>query len=491
MIGADTELDFDQDYGSTGSAQATSLLPEQEQALELIGHLTSYSDMLVVVTGPDGSGKTLLARTLADRREQPDDTLFITADLMFGMPALLRRIASHWNLSLPQEPGAARERIRAEALERAQIGGSLLLVIDQAEQLDADTLNDIAHLALLAPQALMFILFGLTGFERSLRGGPAQAPVHIQQLQPLSKESAQQLLQQVNPGALKAAELNAAWQQSQGWPGALLRHAGEYTLSVTPDDVPKPRARKEKREKKASGGFPVTHILAVATLVAALGIALLYRDDGSDQVIEEVTTIPLQDDFLRGSVGDDMSTGRESLPGDELAEPDAVPAIPPMDESVPASDADYNYAPGAMESAPVAADTGIRTPEPVVPATPVAPARTEPVKVAPVATQAPAASAAAGDRQRLLAVQSGYVVQLFGSYNSANADKFRRQWQEQIIGTLYLYETRHNNKPWFVVVSGVYGSRAEATAAVNALPRPLRSQSPWIRDITAVQKVLR
>src|SRR5690554_1970873 len=120
-----------------------ALLPVQEETLELVAHLAAYSDMLVVVSGPDGSGKTLLA----------------------------------------------------EALQRSEQGGHLLLMIDQAEQLDTETLNDIAHFALLAPPAISIVLFGQPGFEQALRGGPAQAQVQVQSLAPLNAAAAQQLLQ--------------------------------------------------------------------------------------------------------------------------------------------------------------------------------------------------------------------------------------------------------------------------------------------------------
>ncbi|MCD8532979.1 MAG: SPOR domain-containing protein [Saccharospirillaceae bacterium] len=95
------------------------------------------------------------------------------------------------------------------------------------------------------------------------------------------------------------------------------------------------------------------------------------------------------------------------------------------------------------------------------------------------------------DERALLAASGGFVVQLFGSYQADNASGFRQQWQSQVAGSLYQYRTEHNNRPWYVVVAGVYSNRDEAKAAVNALPRELRTQSPWIRDVSAVQNILR
>lgn len=499
-----TEPDFDPYAGDARSGVLPPLLPVQEQTLELVAHLAAYSDMLVVVSGPDGSGKTLLAQTLTERRHAADDALLLTANNMLGMPALLQRIAAHWQIQLPQELPAARELIGREAQQRAEQGGHLLLVIDQAEQLDSETLNDIAHFALLVPQALSIVLFGQTGFEQALRGGPAQAQVQVQPLAPLNAADAQQLLQRVySPGqALPLSEKEFAFilQQSQGWPGALLMHAGDYFIAAEAADAP----RQVNAERKATGGFPLLHIIAIAALLAALGVSLLYRqqEPAEDMVSEQPEPV----DFLRGPLPGSVS-GNEPAAGQsadaEVAPPEVLTLDAPASASLPpvpeapdnvanpdnASAPDYNFpAVAAVPAAPAPA----AKPQPPVTAAkapvPVAPAVT---KTAPVAAPAPVAKAPAYDRSLLLDTPSGFVVQLFGSYEAANADKFRRQWRDEIIGSLYLYETRHNNKPWFVVVAGVYGSRAEATAAVNALPRPLRDQSPWIRDISAVKQALR
>ena len=107
------------------------------------------------------------------------------------------------------------------------------------------------------------------------------------------------------------------------------------------------------------------------------------------------------------------------------------------------------------------------------------------------ATAQPKTPSYTPDEQALLAPESGYIVQLLGSHSSTGAETFRDQWQSQVTGTLYRYQTTYKGKDWFVVVSGVYSSRAEARAAVNAMPSSLRKQSPWVRPVGDVQKVIR
>lgn len=479
----DAGLHTDADYSDE---QRLMLLPSQTQALELIAHMAVYSDMLVVVTGPDGSGKTTLAQELMTFHSDPEDTLLITADLMLGMPALLRRLGDLCQLRLPDDRAAAIQIIRDEARQWAADGRTVLLLVDQAEQLDADTLNDIAHFALLVDQGLAVVLFGRSGFEQALRGGPAQAPVHIQSLQPLNENEAQDLLQQVySPGRalpLSHSELKFLWQKAAGWPGALLLQAGDYFLAASPAAATVP----ETAAPASAGRFPLTHILALTVLVMALLLSFLYRTEPEPEAVLPVQPV----DVLRGIPLPEQPVGERSAAAEPdpfvstISAPEAETPQEPLPEepvaevsiSVPvvATEPDYNYTPPATPAPPASAA--------------VLPAAEKPVAAPPAA--AVVRPVPQTDAARLLAVSQGFVVQLFGSYKSDNADNFRQQWGKQIAARLYQYETRHNGKPWFVVVAGVYNSRPEAASAVNSWPSELRAQSPWIRDIRAVHPAL-
>jgi DamX protein len=478
------------------------LLSGQRKHLELLAHLASYSELLVAVTGPSGSGKTVLAQALAAQREDPEESLFITADLMLGMPAILSQIARRWDMpQLSDDIVHAREAIKDIALLRYNDGLSLLVIIDQADQLDADTLNDIAHFALLAPQAISFALFGQPGFELAFRESPAQAPVHVLNLEPLSLDDAALLIQQVfSPGqplALTQDELLFIWQQSAGWPQALLHHAEDYLLSPGAADAEAitPAAAQPNR-------FPLLHMLAIAGVAAALVVSFLYRagDDPAqvaspEQRLEIAQQGRAQDEDASTPVDGSLSP----FAADDAIETTEI--APPVVKTDVTSDApDYNYAVAETESAvqvnePAAAQAkpgiaDVTAPSSVPEKAAAAPARSAVSEVAAPRMQ-PNTPSRSADERALLAVKSGFVVQLFGTYQVDNASAFRLQWQSQVAGSLYQYRTEHNERPWFVVVAGVYGNRDEAKAAVNALPRELRTQSPWIRDVSAVQNILR
>ena len=477
----DTDYTLDHDTPQTDGQSSRSgfsapLLPGQYRHIELLSHLASYSELLVAVTGPEGSGKSVLAHALAAHREEPEDSLFIAADLMLGMPAILNAIAGHWNMPrLADDIVAAREAIRHTAEEQAAEGHSLLVIIDQAEQLDAETLNDIAHFALLAPQTIAFTLFGNTGFERSFRESPASAPLHILALEPLTLDDAALLIQQVyspqQPLPISQDELLLIYQQSGGHPTAVLRAAEDFLLHGTEGPASAP---ENTADKPAGSRFPLTHILAITAVAAALLMSFLYRG-GVDTAAPVVDSKPLPvPDPVVAPPAEPQDSGLTEKPDlSAFDQPSADVTVPEV-ASVP----DYNYVAQKTVITPV--EEKAETVAAAV-AEDNVPAAEEPLAAVPRSEA----------EKALLAVREGFVIQLFGSYSAGSAEQFRGQWHDKVAGSLYQYETEHKGRPWFVVVAGVFNSRTEATAAVNAMPEELRRQSPWIRDISVVQQALK
>lgn len=445
------------------------LLAEQEQQVAMLGHLASYSDMLIAVVGPEGSGKTSLAFELLKQHNNIDDTLYVAADIMFGIPSLLRRIGDVDQLQLPENRGQTIDLLKAYAEQRAAAGRSLLVVIDQAEQLDVDTLNEVAHLALLIPQGLSFILFGVTGFEQQFRRGPAQAAVHVQPLMPLTEDGAQMLLQQIyspnQPLPLSQTEFIYLYRESGGWPGHLLMQAAEYFIDA--EDAPK-RAGTNKKVASLSGWaerFPLTHVLALALLAIALLLSYWYQPTDKSEENIDITNQPQErnagvEDVLRGLPLPEpvLETTEAKLFQEEAIEqqPELELELEPAPKQEP--EIDYNYQ--------------------------------EPVKAA--ASPAPkVAKVAATDADKLLAIKTGAVAQLFGSYEKANADKFVQQWQPHLEQKLYQYQTQNRGKAWHVVVAAGFKSKTDAQQAIQKWPHKLRADRPWVRDIKDVHSALK
>ena len=79
---------------------------------------------------------------------------------------------------------------------------------------------------------------------------------------------------------------------------------------------------------------------------------------------------------------------------------------------------------------------------------------------------------------------SHYVIQLVGTRDKSAAARFLDKHRLGAEGTWFV--TSHENKPWYVVVYGLYPDGAAARAAIKTLPRPLRDGAPWARSVASV-----
>jgi DamX protein len=508
------KMDFDVELSATAKSLNTKggvsefmmmhLLDSQSRNVELLAHLASYSELLVVVAGPEGSGKSVIANALAAQRETPEDTLFLTASVMLGMPSILSSVANHWDMpAIHDDGGQSREAIRNEALARAEEGGNLLIIIDQADQLDPDTLNDIAHFALLAPQAISFALFGLPGYEGGFRHSPAQAPVHILTVEPINDNEASVLLANVyGDGAgcpLDSKELEQAIARSGALPGKLLAIAEQVMSS--------PRAAQASAR---SDGFPLRNILGIAAIATSIVMLVAYQlgSDNESPAPESLTSSKLEAAIQPQPVPDQVTDYNYSEVTESATEPKIDTVNLELASVAPAQTGDTGRA-AQVEALPVKTSAvaseisekakAVSTePSQASSASKSAPKPVEKTAIAPSVADLTKKESSAkpqqtytADEVALLKPESGYIVQLLGSSSADGANAFKGEWQAQVTGTLYQYEAVHNSKPWFVVVSGVYASKAEARAAVNALPPKLRSQSPWVRPLSDAQNALR
>ena len=280
-------------------------------------------------------------------------------------------------------------------------------------------------------------------------------------------------------------------------PGPALRQA-ERMLSSTTRTASTPVA----------GGFPMRNILAIAGVVTAIAMIFIYQWGASSATGElpqgELSPelqaqLEAAKDFNYPSSADGsgLQAASEASSTVELADRavvEAGSALSAADLSIKGSakvapsDAaikrDKLTAESASASVSAASDSGAQTDIAVTEAQ----AASKEDSAETVQVNTPSYTP---DEQALLAPESGYIVQLLGSHSSSGAESFRDQWRSQVTGSLYRYQTTYKGKDWFVVVSGVYSSRAEAKAAVNAMPAQLRKQSPWVRPVGDVQKVIR
>ncbi|MBQ0742439.1 MAG: SPOR domain-containing protein, partial [Pseudomonas sp.] len=84
---------------------------------------------------------------------------------------------------------------------------------------------------------------------------------------------------------------------------------------------------------------------------------------------------------------------------------------------------------------------------------------------------------------------SAFVLQLLGTRSRDAALSFIKQ--QSGLDNIGYFETLHEDRPWFVVTQGLYGTRQQAQQGVGALPEALRRQNPWPKGVGAIKQSLR
>lgn len=78
-----------------------------------------------------------------------------------------------------------------------------------------------------------------------------------------------------------------------------------------------------------------------------------------------------------------------------------------------------------------------------------------------------------------------FSIQLNASTSAESLKTFVKKNQ---ITNYQIYETKRNNKPWFVLIKGSYATSKEARDAIKALPSELQKNSPWIKSGATINK---
>lgn len=445
-----------------------ALTDYQFTRLELLQRLSLYSELVILLSADRGMGKTLLAQALLATRETPDKSLMIDADISLSYRDILDKISGALGLDKTSDDLEALENsVIAQCLQLFnESQGSMLLILDQATQLDDEVLEDLNNLALLAPNALHLMLIATPEFEETLSQlSEPKAPVHVVDIEALSDdETTTVLLQSFPDKEWSEEEIEYILHNSEGNPGKTIYIAQEFfsgnkALSATATTTSK---------------FPIVHVVALV-IVAIILVGFYFYQSSSQGGVAELSDKESKSDVQKPTV--EINKTEAVL---EEVEVISTVAVTPVSEAgkdssnakviaeeVGDEKVDFNFSTNAPveqgKSEPLT--TSEKTIEPKT--------TTEKIK----------ADIPLDDKQ---AINGNFVIQLFGSYDQKNAKAFVKTYTSAEI-SLRLYQTVNNGQPWYVVVSKPYANRAIAKDQASKLPSKLRSQSPWVRTVESLR----
>lgn len=523
---------------------------QRKPVLGQLHHLARYSQLLLVVTGPKGSGKTLLRQALvASTNKQSVHSVVVSARGAVEAGGVLRLISQ--GLNVPQaDVGDVLQRVA----QLVATGQEVYLLVDDADQLDDASLD--AMMALAAGnadgRAHVFLFADSNLVPRLELYADGAECFHVIELQPYSEEETREYLAQRLEGAGQSIELLSDRQvadihlASAGWPGAINQIAREGLI----DAMLVQRGAAQRAGAGAGFKLPIKHLLALVVVAAGVGGAWMMQGRSENgQPAPTVTQLPLDQALVPASPADpiavdggpaqagpkiDFAGSSQPLPlplageaqpvirqplaqaaGDvEAEEPGAAEssaALPAAEASVPVAAAapvePVRVAPTTAPVPPIAktelpvavkpaaAPVVAAAPKPpvapvVAPKAAVKPPEKPPVAVAKAATATKVAAApksAAGAGWYGSQAPGHYVVQVLGTGVEANAQAFVRQQ-----GADYHYFKKQlQGKPIYVVTYGSFATRAAAQSAINNLPAKVKASKPWPRTVASVQQEIK
>lgn len=225
---------------------------ERTQYLDMLQHLTQYSEELLLVVGDAGMGKSALLEKYLERSEEHWRLCRLNGGQGVDLDGLFQRVADCFAVELgrvegPQLLDGLRQHL--DALLEQQLS---VMVIDDAHALSDDALEMVFHLAALEGEhgkLIRVLLFADSTIEARLvsaRFAQITAP-HRLQLKPLAQtDSSGYLLHRLQQAGYSgvspftAAELKQLHRQSQGVPAQLNQAAHLLLLERIKRTAPEP-----------------------------------------------------------------------------------------------------------------------------------------------------------------------------------------------------------------------------------------------------------
>ena len=468
-------------------------------------HLARYSKLMLVVTGPEGSGKTVLRQALVASSKEPIKSIVVTASENADAALMLQQV----NAALGLHDSEIADVLR-HIEQLIMTGQEVHVIVDNAECLDqsgllflqriAQGVNDVCARVFVFSDSSICPLLEKVADNADLH--------HVIALEPWDEDEVSEYIEQRLVAAGQALDvfteqqLHDIYTQSQGWPGQV-NHAAKAILLE--------QINHKTATKKTAVNLPYKHLAMLAVLAIALALVWLMQGSEPASTSAQVSLPVVNEQVSQPPTAvklSEVGTTKVELPLELNPEPvmraPLAQAVNTEDEdsalvpSEPVPDVAMLPTPRSVDSAPVPVST---PPADIIKKTVVQPAPVEkktaiPTRVAPpapkpIAVKKPVAAGLTGTsgHQQWYQQQAPtrYTLQVLGTRTEATAQAFIKQNTAQY----HYFRKEHQGQALFVVTYGVFVDRAAAQAAINSLPEKIRNDKPWPRTILSIQQELR
>lgn len=470
---------------------------KRRNVLEQLIHFARYGNFLLLITGPRGSGKTVLRHAMVAAAKESALNIVLSGFQAQDAGILMQHIAHGLKTEQRDVPGLL------SAIEHVTLAGNdVHILVDDAHALNESAIVLLQRLAKGngAARASVF-LFGEPSLQTSLADieqGNNEVEHHSIELEPWSAADIRGYLQTRLEAAGQTldiftdAELEQLCSESDGWPG-LVNQAAREVLMARIFDQPR---------RKVLPPLPYKYLLALL-VIAFLFIYFLYQQDEKTTAVkvEQTVELPVERAMVSSQRVNEPSTALKTervplqlpLPVDNatasaLAAQQAQ-AVEPTQPTITQQEAVANVAEPPLEV--VLAEQSAPEPPPAPVVKQIPPPAVQP-KPAPVAVKPPAPVKKSAAQPVRAATQGSawyaqqpkqrFVLQVFASGSEQTAKSF-----VQRNGLQYHYfRKQHQGKYLYVVTYGSFASHEAAVAAARNLPAELRNNKPWPRTFASI-----
>jgi DamX protein len=425
-----------------------------EQRLQLLNHLVQGTDLLVLVIGESGCGKTtLLHRYLVttDESWKADLIKLGSAEQQEGYPVFIQQDA-----------------------------GDPIVIVDDAHKLPEKDLRFLLQEALVTESAhriKRLVLFGepkLSNFITALSESTAgETAVNKITMPVLTREEGDSYLQYrpalagyTGESLFKPSAIKMIHKKSNGLPGRMNEHANRWL-----EKKYAPNSQKEgiftllRNLPLKAVGWGIAAIAAVVVL----GLFVFNQMDSTPRTAPEKKNASLR--VFRAKIPAVVDVGS----------PTFINRVSPnSEETAPREVAEKKEKPPVAEQPTVLAK---------VPPQPANQPLVKPPPLKPVTPQKATAKNTIYRESWLLDQEASfYTLQVLGVRNEESLLNFVKEHKLLLNQNVAYYQTVYKGKQWYPLLYGVYPTKSDAADAVKELPDKIQRSIPWLRKMSAVQK---
>lgn len=499
---------------------------QRKTILGQLHHLARHSQLMLVVTGKTGSGKTLLRQALIASVSKD------TVKIINVSAADCSKVSDVFAL-LSEELQAPENTITAviEQINKLSDKGiTLYFMIDDADRLSEDVIQVLLNLAGEQLKGLRLFLFARPELLEQLeQSSLAKELTFNLPLTPYTLEETKEYLALRLEGAgqslnlLSDEQVVSIYTQSGGWPGIINQVAKDLlidsmqqkqTVESSLDIDPEPSfslnfdeddgkndglvAVKDGKSKETTTKpkliLPKKHLVIAGIIALGLiGVVLFSKspsmssDHNPSIVATHYEDVP--DNNVQTTTHDIPLSASPEI---TTSTTNNVPA-PAGDGPIPDTPVEVTLPVANNTTVPdaTATNTVITTAEttpvqqPVVTTTPVTKPKQSETKAAVTAPTTPKV-VAQGNAWYRNQVGSRFTIQV----SVASTEKSAKEFIAKNSGSYRYFKRSRSNKVDYVVTLGEFTSRADAQAAIKKLPAAIQKSKPWARTFASIKQEL-